>query len=316
MNNAEVAHRWAAQSTNEANGSNMSFNGPAIYSWVTCIGRFYETKYGKFVLLNNSNYSGYSSRHQSTMRRALHGRDDVTFTIGKLSRGVSLDYGDKVGDAIYDYVIECAAECQTKAKKARTNKPFLLGQAEEYLKEAQRVSEFFRLKKKPDDKLIEKLVKKTEEANKRYKEEVAMAKKRQEERDALELIDLQRYLNDWLAGANAHWHGFNRLPCQLRAVQNNAEDLIETSHGAVIPYEDGKRCFLFYMKVREKGWRRNGEKFQVGPYELDSAGEGGIVAGCHRISHETIVAFAEAEGWMTVQSTEGEARKISNQINK
>ncbi len=306
MNNSEVAHRWAAQSTSEANGSNMSFNGPAIYSWVTCIGRFYETKHGKFVLLNNSNYSGYSSRHQSKMRRALHGRDDVTFTIGNLSRGVSLDYGDRVGDAIYDYAIECSAECQAKAKKARTNKPFLLGQAEEYLKEAQRVSEFFRLRKKPDAKLIEKLVKETEEANKRYREEVAKAKKRQEERDALELIDLQRYLNGWLSGDRAHYHGFNRLPCQLRTVKNNAEDLIETSHGAVIPYEDGKRAYAFCRRLWNQGkeWRRNGEQFQVGPYHLDSVTLEGLVAGCHRISKETIEAFALQEEWYVSQSTE------------
>ena len=72
---------------------------------------------------------------------------------------------------------------------------------------------------------------------------------------------------------------------------------IETSHGVRIPYEDGKRCFQFYIKIREKGWHRNGESFKVGNYQLDACNENGIVAGCHRISHEEVMRFATQEGW-------------------
>jgi hypothetical protein len=81
---------------------------------------------------------------------------------------------------------------------------------------------------------------------------------------------------------------------------------IETSHGAVIPYEDGKRCFRFAMKMNDKGWRRNGEQFKVGHYHLDAINEFGIIAGCHRIEWAEILRFAKAEGWL-LQSTEEEA---------
>jgi hypothetical protein len=81
---------------------------------------------------------------------------------------------------------------------------------------------------------------------------------------------------------------------------------IETSHGAVIPYEDGKRCFRFAMKMNDKGWRRNGEQFKVGHYHLDAINEFGIIAGCHRIEWAEILRFAKAEGWL-LQSTEAEA---------
>jgi hypothetical protein len=118
-------------------------------------------------------------------------------------------------------------------------------------------------------------------------------------------------LEKWSRGEEVESSLWN-LPVRLRSRKNRsildgkAEGSaweIETSHGAVIPYEDGRRAFRFIQRHKGKAWRRNGEQCPVGHYQIDAITEdGSIVAGCHRIEWETIKAFAKAEGW--IQSTE------------
>jgi hypothetical protein len=118
----------------------------------------------------------------------------------------------------------------------------------------------------------------------------------------------------WMGGQMVSSWELRDLPVRLRPVSTGGgiltdktpERQIETSHGAVIPYEDGKRCFRFAMKMNDRGWKRNGEQFKVGPYHLDAINEFGIIAGCHRIEWAEILRFAKAEGWL-LQSTEAEA---------
>jgi hypothetical protein len=92
---------------------------------------------------------------------------------------------------------------------------------------------------------------------------------------------------------------YSRVPYAHSIVLRvNRDGRIETSRNAVIPYEAGERCFRFALARRTKGWQRNGEKFAVGPYQLDRVDETGIKAGCHEIDWATIEEFAKQEGWV------------------
>lgn len=312
MNHSEIAHRFASQwgdkpskMTLSGKGCNLSFYGPALYSYGTVIMRFCEHKGKSYLLVNNTGYSNSTCKHLGHARRAtshiapqfsIHGKDR-----GELLLGVS-------GNDLYAQALESAASYQVTASRARLHKSFALEQAERCMKEAQRISDFFGLRKKVDQSSITKLAKEKEAAEKRYAKEMALAEKRKAERDATELAAAAQDLLAWTKGEQfLSPHGFHRLPVRLRVIHTIGRTLkeIETSHGAIIPYEDGRKCYRFCARLwrQGKGWQRNGEQFMVGPYHLDLVTCDGIKAGCHHIHRDEIERFATAEGW-AAQSTE------------
>lgn len=124
-------------------------------------------------------------------------------------------------------------------------------------------------------------------------------------------------LEKWCNGEEVQSSLWN-LPVRLRARKASGvkapftdctpveiKNEIETSHGAVIPYEDGRRAFQFIMRHKGKAWSRNGEKCPVGHYQIDRIEEdGSIKAGCHVIQFSEILRFSIQEGWVNNQSTE------------
>ena len=67
MNNSMVAHLWANESQESANGSNFYFEGQSIYSYGRHfeVGRIVRNKRGeKAYLINDRYYSSTTSRHQ------------------------------------------------------------------------------------------------------------------------------------------------------------------------------------------------------------------------------------------------------------
>lgn len=314
MNHSEIAHRWASQwgtpvkdMTLSLGGrsQNVSCHGPCLYSYGTVIGRFCEHKGKPYLLINNRNFSVSTSKHQRYADRATNHVSPVFYGEGDM--GTRLD--NVTGRDIYILALEKAAEYQAKSVRATTHKAWNLEQAEHYLKEAQKASDFFGLRKKVDQSSITKLAKEKEAAEKRYAKEMALAEKRRAERDATELAAAAQDLLAWTKGEQfLSPHGFHRLPVRLRSIRKREgftliteapEREIETSHGAVIPYEDGRKCYRFCARLwrQGKGWQRNGEKFMVGPYHLDLVTCDGIKAGCHHIHRDEIERFATAEGW-------------------
>lgn len=75
-------------------------------------------------------------------------------------------------------------------------------------------------------------------------------------------------------------------------------DMLETSRGAVVAWRDAKRVFFFAQAKRRDGesWRRNGEHFRVGIYQLDSIdATGNVQAGCHTIPWHEMESCAVRE---------------------
>lgn len=74
MNNSMVAHLWANEKQESANGSNFYFEGESIYSYGRHfeVGRIARNKRGeKAYLINDTYYSSTTSKHQYYVREAI-----------------------------------------------------------------------------------------------------------------------------------------------------------------------------------------------------------------------------------------------------
>lgn len=106
----------------------------------------------------------------------------------------------------------------------------------------------------------------------------------------------KKTIREWQDGHMVHIPG-GIEKVFLRKDPINA-DTLETSKGARVPLSEAHLTLKFILKMREKGWHRNGDSHKVGPYQLDAVNESGIVVGCHRILWEEIERFYKVQGWI------------------
>lgn len=102
----------------------------------------------------------------------------------------------------------------------------------------------------------------------------------------------------WIAGETVaiSWN-ISRVYLRVIPDRTGPYPLLETSKGAHVELGEAHKAYRFARINRIKGWRRNGDTFKVGDYQLDSVNEQGIIAGCHRIDWEEIERFATTQGW-------------------
>lgn len=116
MNNSMVAHLWANESQESANGSNFYFEGESIYSYGRHfeIGRIVRNKRGrKAYLINDTYYSSTTSKHQYYVREAIPTGSKVFFV------GYNMSY--YIGNMIFvTNRLESIKDAIEKYKKART----------------------------------------------------------------------------------------------------------------------------------------------------------------------------------------------------
>lgn len=111
--NSMVAHVWAQQTQPEgrsANG-NLYFNGGVIFSYGSHfpIARFCSERIGdrQVVLISNQSYSVSTSRHQTYVRRALHGLPVVEIYCRQV--GAFIHHPDNVRDIVSSFETHAAA---------------------------------------------------------------------------------------------------------------------------------------------------------------------------------------------------------------
>ena len=306
MNSSELTHLWAQNNNANKRAGNLYCEDGKLIFYSTCLGRFLKHKGKDYVLINTETYSSRTGKHNGNKWRALQGHDIPKFYVGGLRRGTMLDFNNPRLEC-YKWAMDQAAERLQKSVKARTNKAYLLEQAQHWMGEAQRTSDFFGLKKTIDRKALDKIVADKDKAAKEYAEQINRAEIRRAELEYERIKEATADLERWMRNdpdIQGGGYYFRDLPVRLR-VETLPDDghgesgkQVVTSIGARIPYADGKRTFEFYIKVHDRGWRSNGETFQIGAYQLNAANAQGIVAGCHRISHEEIMRFAKQEGWI------------------
>lgn len=119
MNNSMVAHLWANESQESANGSNFYFEGESIYSYGRHfeIGRIVRNKRGeKAYLINDRYYSSTTSRHQYYVCEAIPTGSKV-FSVGyNMSNTGNMAFATSGLESIKDAI--------EKYKKARTELPY------------------------------------------------------------------------------------------------------------------------------------------------------------------------------------------------
>lgn len=276
----EIAHVWAHQSAPHGKSPGaVSFDGDVIYSYRTAMARHIEHKGKAAIVLNVTTYSLSTSRHQGWINMALHGMDIPVFRVDGLDYGAGLRMS---GDDLFSYYVEKAAQHLNDSQKPRIRPDTVeahKGRAAHALEQAQAVVSFYGLRKKVDEKAIERLATAKVRAEKR--ERIA-----QEKRDAEEQAKQSFAFGVWQQGGNNGGYFNPRIfPVAFRV---EGEELVSTL-GARVPLQAARVAYRFAMGKRGQAWRENGEVCPVGNYRLNAINEQGIVAGCHRI------AWAELE---------------------
>ena len=295
----EIAHVWFHANAphdpsmwrNRPHGrspGSMSFDGDVFLSYNTAIARKVTHKGKCAVILNDRDFSNTTTAHKHHMRGAIP-QDTVRFHFDG-GMGTRLEVSPK---QLFDYAIERAADFLTLSKKPRirqATRDGYLASRQTWLAEAQKVSDFFGLRRKVDEKSDVRLAKRIATAQKAEQKRIAERQKQAEERE-------KEALAEWLRGEHNDTYRLMNSPVMLRLNDGH----VETTKGIRITELEAKLAFRFIAKHRATGWKSNGHKHTVntvsGEFQLDSINEFGIVAGCHRISWDEINRFAMLMGW-------------------
>ena len=303
MKNSELAHLWAHQSRSQGTGSSLSFSGPVLRSYSTAIGELVQTKDGTLAVLNATGYSVSTSRHQHYARQAVSHLPSVE--VWGVRQGESeVVPKDAKGRADKRWIREQiktsltkAAEWMERAGRARSPdvSRYSESQASYLVRNAETLAEWFKVRM-PKVELGD-LVARAEEIR---KQEAARLKRL----EAKLLKENAEKIEAWRNDPAMYFPNIRIDRVYLRRVRDLPDgdgkcsglDNVQTSKGAVIPWDDALKLFRFALARRKKGWRRNGETFAVGPYQLDAVNKSGIVAGCHRIGFDEMERLAKKEG--------------------
>jgi hypothetical protein len=132
----------------------------------------------------------------------------------------------------------------------------------------------------------------------RYREQMERAKAERALRDEANREQMERWTR-WESGVRK----VHTTKVYLRATEEKLDGkrIVETSHGADVPYDSARLLYRFASTKRYDGvdWiPRVASSHKVGDFTLNKVNSEGITVGCHRIGWEEIGRLAEVEGWM------------------
>lgn len=283
MNNTQVAHLWANHSRANARGSHFYFEGDTIYSYGSHfpIARHYKGA----VLFTTKGYSVTTAQHKSYVRQACSHLEvyEVSSVMddpsgkdvrehGERIKSLALSAGrarnpDNALRILEGAVNEANSFCARFGFKTRFSMPGNIGELRERAR-----------------------------ASAKRERKAKAAREAQFEKDCAVIVV------QWLAGEKVSIpYQYSKTLLRSRRYQfeegREPEAVMETSKGAIVPLAEAQKAFRFACLMRERGWRRNGETFQIGDYQLDAINEQGVIAGCHRVTWDEIDRFARAQGW-------------------
>lgn len=269
FHSSEIAHVWANKSAPYGSApSAMSFDGDIFKSYSTAIARRISNASGaEAFILNDRGFSNTTQKHHSKVLQAIPGSATVFHYTG--------DYGTNLaatGSELFDYAIQQAAHATDAGSRATKRKDYYAAEVARWLESAQQINAFFSLRRKVDQKAIDRLAaaRKREVKRQAKAEAAARAARAAEQAEALQ---------QWLAGEDVSVYSLSDAGVRFRI---EGEELVSTK-GARVPLAEAERALRFALARRSKGWRANGEQCAVGMYSLSSISETGVVAGCHSI---------------------------------
>jgi hypothetical protein len=290
----------------------MSFDGDMLYSYATPIGRIVQSSQGETVaLLTSHSYSmTTSSKHMPAAWRAVrhlpHFSVPALGTYGGRHREPSGDmhkanaqylakvYADLVAlfmraqSRPYDFkhLTDLAKTVADYVRRFDVRTPGTIDTAADIARITARFDRLDVERASPAYKVKQE---------KREAQRQAREQRKRELRDA----SAAEKLAAWRAGE------LNVLPYDARGGYGTGAALrlrgnkVQSSLGAEVPAEDVRRGVAFVAKCRAAGrdWRRNGETFPIGPFQLDSVtADGEVRAGCHTIAWAEVVRIGAALG--------------------
>ena len=280
-NHNEVAHIWAQQNQQHGRASNMFFYGSSIYSYGEhyTIAKFQENG---SVLINSESYSVSTSKHASIVRGSIP--DSVKAFEVPSTGSQRYERCDRTN--LKHYAGKFAFYIK-KASKARKYLDLYLTRAKGTRSQAFDYSETFDCKHLLKDFDFDFDFEADD-----VKEKIKAIRIREAKRKAEKLAKLKAEMEEKvIAWRNGKKVWISSYPETLMRLIDNGET-VETSKGAYFPTEQARQAIRFVKSVMKSGkaWQRNGERFELGNYQLDAVSTVGTVrAGCH------IVKFAEIE---------------------
>ncbi len=289
MNNEQVAHLWANKSRSAAKGSSFYFDGDTIYSYGPHfpIARHYKG----IVLYTSRTYSVTTAKHKGIVCSAMSHLP--SFMVDDVTK-------DPSGADVKAYAERLKLQAMVLSRPR--DPQFRIEHLQRITDEANKFCSTFGFKTRfqmPDEVTLEALREKSKQAQAKKAKQTAERNARIERENA-------EAITEWIAGRRAMLP-YTVQTVYLRArhaacesINGNEPDglIMETSRGARVPLADAQRAFRFVMLKREKGWRRNGETFPVGEFQLEAVNEQGVVAGCHRVAWAEIERFAKTQNWI------------------
>lgn len=313
----EIDHVWVyrkAPHGRVGGRGNESFNGDRYLSYSTCIAERRTFKgVGDVYFVSRHTYSATTAGHISALLGAISGNGKV-FRV----QGVRLGSSEilppamdkkackKWAKAEVFAMRELAAKSLATSRRARTQRAWHISTAGELVEESNKLAKLFgvRVKANPD---LEGLADQIDEA--RRLDAIA----RKERQKQLE-IQAKEALDKWLNGESNNFpSALCSGPTRLRVYVWGSHDTdsndeahppikfhktVQTSLGINIDYREAELALHWLLSHRERGWRTNGEKFQIAGYDVSSVSEQGVVAGCHRVSWPEIERIAFQEHWL------------------
>ena len=174
--------------------------------------------------------------------------------------------------------------------RARTNKPWILGNLRALVDEANRFAQFFALRSRlslPDDTAAMVAECKAIEQREQTRKQREQAKQRKE---AIERA--QQWVRgeiDYLPPSHVY------TPIRLRI----KGDELQTSRGARVPLTHATKAFRLIKRLHDDGqsYQRNGHTIHLGHFALDAVDhQGNVTAGCHQVEWAEIERIAIVAG--------------------
>lgn len=295
-----VEHIWAHNTDPKRHKKqgNMSFEGPAAYSWSTIVAYKYPNKQGDggtVVMAGDGvQNSGYTSRHKYAYRRALDGNWGIV-------------YAD-VPKPMYCYShahelesLEGLRECHDLMKQKLKDKAKAVKDAKSYSSRATKWSTFKRylqymegitlfLNRKPAELTDFGFNVGAEEMNEaRWDAAVALrtpSPRRSYNYGEPLVSETPENIEKW---RNHEYNGGNGwAQIYLRLSKDGYR--VETSRRVSVPIRACRMMFLLCRKMKQAGTcyiPEDNADFMVGIYRLDQiTADGNCVVGCHRLKYE------------------------------
>lgn len=284
----DLIHTWAQNNSGRGSCGNVSYSGPALYSYGDVIARFVHGPNGWGCLIGPGG-SLTTSKHTNAARYAVRGR---TFDV------LDTDSPEKARECWEPRILRATvahAEATRKPSKAKH-----LRELRAAIEDANALCSFFGLPMfdaAPSDEEADAWTasRAAAELDRRAEE-----RRRQEERAAADRLEARERLALWLTGADVGRHGFRDLRDEVGdCLRVSDVGDVETTQGARVPlvHVTDRAPMLLRMIRAGRAWQKNGRTIHLGIYSVDRIEEDGTLhAGCHTFKRAELERFASVIG--------------------